>query len=106
MTRRLHTEPSDPDLRRQSCAENCARSVVAEVFGTALYAYFQQYSANRNPFTPNNSLWTIPWEIVCYGACAFAGLIGLLWYSRYNVLFAAIWLMVFMQAGSMIIPSG
>jgi peptidoglycan/LPS O-acetylase OafA/YrhL len=74
--------------------------VVAKIFGKTLYAYFDQYSTNPTPFTPNNSLWTIPWEIACYGACGFAGLIGLLHFGRYNVLFTVIWLMVFMQAGS------
>lgn len=74
--------------------------LVAVAFGRALYGWHGQYAGNPLPFRPNNSLWTIPWEITCYGACAVAGMIGLLHHSRYNVVFAVVWVMVLAASGS------
>ena len=74
--------------------------LVAYVFGRVLFEWCGQYSGNPLPFRRNNSLWTIPWEITCYAACACAGVTGLLRRDRYNVIFASVWLMVFANLGS------
>ena len=74
--------------------------LVAYVFGRVLFEWYGEYSGNPLPFRPNNSLWTIPWEITCYAASAFAGVIGLLHRDRYNVIFAVVWTMVFASLGS------
>ena len=73
--------------------------LVAYVFGRVLFEWCGQYSGNPLPFQRNNSLWTIPWEITCYAACAFAGAIGLLHRDRYNVVFAFAWIMVLAKLG-------
>ena len=74
--------------------------LVAYVFGRFLFEWYGEYSGNPLPFRRNNSLWTIPWEITCYAACASAGAIGLLHRDRYNVVFAFIWIMAFASLGS------
>ena len=74
--------------------------LVAYVFGHVLFARYGQYGGNPLPFKPNNSLWTIPWEITCYAACATAGAIGLLHRDRFNVVFAFVWMMVFVHLGA------
>ncbi len=73
--------------------------LVAYVFGRVLFEWYDQYSGNPLPFRRNNSLWTIPWEITCYAACASAGVTGLLHRDRYNVIFASVWIMVFARFG-------
>ena len=74
--------------------------LVAYVFGRVLFRWYGQYSGNPLPFRINNSLWTIPWEITCYAACASAGAIGLLHRDRFNVVFAFVWTMMFVSLGS------
>lgn len=74
--------------------------LVAYVFGRVLFEWYGQYDGNPLPLRRNNSLWTIPWEITCYAACATAGVTGLLHRDRYNVLFASVWIMVFASLGS------
>ncbi len=73
--------------------------LVAYVLGRGLFEWYGEYSGNPLPFRPNNSLWTIPWEITCYAACASAGVIGLLHRDRYNVIFAVAWMMAFASLG-------
>ena len=74
--------------------------LVAYAFGRALFEWYGQYGGNPLPFRSNNSLWTIPWEITCYAACASAGAIGLLHRDRFNVIFAFVWVMAFVKLGS------
>lgn len=73
--------------------------LVACVFGHGLFEWYGQYGGNPLPLRQNNSLWTIPWEITCYAACAAAGAIGLLHRDRYNVIFALAWVMVLASLG-------
>jgi len=75
--------------------------VVAKIFTWSFFTCFDEYKTNPAPFLPNNSLWTIRWELTCYGACAMAGMLGLLHVGRFNVLFTIVLLMVLVSnAGS------
>jgi len=71
--------------------------VAARLLGRVLFTCFDEYQGNPLPLTPNNSLWTIPWEATCYALCAIAGTLGLLTRERYNAIFAVICLLVFLH---------
>jgi hypothetical protein len=56
------------------------------------------FETNPIPNITNGSLWTIPWEIVCYVLVGIIGVLGVLDAQKFNVLFAGILVFAFTDA--------
>lgn len=72
--------------------------LVAMLYTRALSFWFGHFATNPIPNIMNGSLWTIPWEIVCYVLVGMAGTLGILTTGRYNVFFAAVLVFAFADA--------
>lgn len=56
------------------------------------------FETNPIPNITNGSLWTIPWEIVCYVLVGIIGVLGVLDAQKFNVFFAGILVFAFTDA--------
>lgn len=73
--------------------------IVALVISHLLWVQFDHFSANPVPYIVNGPVWTLTWEVVCYGACAALGLIGLLAPGTLAPFAAAAWLAFILASG-------
>ena len=71
--------------------------VVALLFTRSLALRFGDFATNPIPHITNGSIWTIPWEILCYILVGGLGTLGILKVSRFNVFFAV--MLIFAFAG-------
>lgn len=65
--------------------------VVALVFATIAAAVFRHYVADPVPAIIDGPVWTLTWEVICYGLVAVLGIIGVLNSSAFPAFFAAAW---------------
>jgi peptidoglycan/LPS O-acetylase OafA/YrhL len=72
--------------------------VVAYLFSLFAFKAFDSYSGNSLVLL-NASLWTLPWEALCYLAVAAVGLAGALNRTIFPALYCAVWLIFIMHLG-------
>ena len=96
ITRSWARDPSLRDFTAKRALRLLPALAVAILYGKAALVYTGGFPHTVSPYV-NGSLWTIPWEITCYIACAGAGLLGLLRADRFRLFFAGCWIVVIAQ---------
>lgn len=67
--------------------------VFALIVGHAIWNFCDDFSNIPLANSINGSLWTLPWEAVCYIACGVIGLLGMLNKRSFVPFFASAWLL-------------
>lgn len=62
--------------------------VFAYIFTRYVHGYFDRFSGNPIPWMPNGSIWTLPWEGVCYAITGLAAVLLLLTPATINPVYA------------------
>ena len=74
--------------------------VVALFFTKYVSIYCDGFKINIVPFIANGPVWTLTWEVVCYGLLAIFGQLGVLKPIGFPSFFAAAWLVYFVNISS------
>jgi peptidoglycan/LPS O-acetylase OafA/YrhL len=64
--------------------------IIASLISSFLLARYNGYPGNAFHLA-NGSLWTIPWEILCYIICGLMGALGLFDRRAFNAIFILLW---------------
>ena len=88
--------PSLRDFTAKRALRLLPALAAAILYGKTAILYTGGFPHAFSPYV-NGSLWSIPWEITCYIACAGVGLLGLLRADRFRMFFAGCWLVVIAQ---------
>jgi peptidoglycan/LPS O-acetylase OafA/YrhL len=69
--------------------------IISMLFSNLLAHWLGHFATNPIPYIVNGSLWTIPWEILCYVLVGVAGTLGILAAPHYRAFFAAVLVFAF-----------
>ncbi|KND60686.1 Acetyltransferase [Candidatus Burkholderia verschuerenii] len=72
--------------------------VVAYLFSKFAYKAFDGYAGNPLVLL-NASLWTLPWEMLCYVAVGLVGVVGALNRNTFPALYCSLWFIFIMHLG-------
>lgn len=73
--------------------------VVALVLSGLIAARLHGYANNPVPYISNGPVWTLTWEIICYGAVAALGIAGALNRTAFPAVFAVGWVIYLANLG-------
>ena len=73
--------------------------VVALVLSGLIAARLHGYANNPVPYISNGPVWTLTWEVICYGAVAALGIAGALNRTAFPAVFAVGWVVFLANLG-------
>jgi len=73
--------------------------VVALVLSGLIAARLHGFADNPVPYISNGPVWTLTWEVICYGAVAALGIVGALNRTAFPAVFAVGWVVYLANIG-------